>query len=141
VCTPSTAELAHALDSASATERADAPLPVLLEVNMTAEPSKSGVSPADLPALAGALAGCAHLQPTGLMTIARLGARDAELRRTFAGLRDLLERLRAHHPGDWRHLSMGMTDDYEIAIEEGATIVRLGRALFGERDAAGHASG
>jgi PLP dependent protein len=129
-------ELAHALDAAS-TEK---PLPVLLEVNLTGEPSKSGVSPADLPGLAGALAGCAHLRPVGLMTIARLGAPEGELRRTFAGLRDLLERLRAGHPGDWRHLSMGMTGDYEIAIEEGATIVRLGRALFGERDA-GHASG
>ena len=128
-------ELAGALDSAVAK-----PLPVLLEVNMTAETSKSGVAPGDLPALAGALAGCAHLQPLGLMTIARLGATEAELRRTFVGLRGLLERLRADYPGDWRHLSMGMTDDYEIAIEEGATIVRLGRALFGERDA-GHATG
>jgi uncharacterized pyridoxal phosphate-containing UPF0001 family protein len=67
------------------------------------------------------------------MTIARLDAPEAELRRTFAGLRELLEKLRASHPGGWRHLSMGMTGDYEIAIEEGATIVRLGRAVFGER--------
>ena len=74
-----------------------------------------------------------RLQPYGLMTIARLGAPEPELRRTFATLRDLLGRLRAGYPGDWRHLSMGMTDDYEIAIEEGATTVRLGRAIFGER--------
>ncbi len=129
-------ELARAIHAA-----ASATLPVLLEVNMTGEPSKSGVAPGDLSALADALAACAHLRPLGLMTIARLGAPEAELRRTFAGLRDLLERLRTDHPGEWRHLSMGMTDDYEIAIEEGATIVRLGRALFGERDPAGHASG
>ncbi|HET9495285.1 MAG TPA: YggS family pyridoxal phosphate-dependent enzyme [Chloroflexia bacterium] len=121
-------EIARALDSAAAK-----PLPVLLEVNLTGEPSKSGVAPGDLPALAGAVTACARLRPVGLMTIARLDAPEAELRRTFAGLRDLLEKLRSTHPGDWRHLSMGMSDDYEIAIEEGANIVRLGRAIFGER--------
>ena len=123
-------ELARALDSAAAK-----PLPVLLEVNLTGEPSKSGVGPAGLPALADAVTACANLRPLGLMTIARLDAPESELRRTFAGLRDLLEKLRSTHPGDWRHLSMGMTGDYEIAIEAGATIVRLGRAIFGERPA------
>jgi pyridoxal phosphate enzyme (YggS family) len=124
-------ELAAALDSAAVK-----PLPVLLEVNLTGEPSKSGISPGHFPLLADIVAGCPNLQPFGLMTIARLGAPEAELRRTFATLRDLLERLRAGYPGDWRHLSMGMTGDYEIAIEEGATLVRLGRAIFGERPAA-----
>jgi PLP dependent protein len=123
-------ELAAALDSA-----AHRPLPVLLEVNLTGEASKSGAAPADLLALADAVAGCANLRPLGLMTIARLDAPEAELRRTFAGLRGLLERLQTSHPGGWRHLSMGMTGDYETAIEEGATIVRLGRAIFGERPA------
>jgi pyridoxal phosphate enzyme (YggS family) len=124
-------ELARALDSAAAK-----PLPVLFEVNLTGEPSKSGVEPAGLPALADAVVGCANLRPLGLMTIARLDAPESELRRTFAELRGLLDKLRATHPGDWRHLSMGMSSDYEIAIEEGATIVRLGRALFGERPVA-----
>jgi pyridoxal phosphate enzyme (YggS family) len=121
-------ELAASLDSAAVK-----PLPVLLEVNLTGEPSKSGISPGHLPLLADIVAGCPNLRPLGLMTVARLGAPEAELRRTFATLRDLLGRLRAGYPGDWRHLSMGMTGDYEIAIEEGATLVRLGRAIFGER--------
>jgi PLP dependent protein len=129
-------ELAEALDKAVESERPqDRPLPILLQVNLTEEPTKSGVSAADLPRLADALANCAHLKAEGLMTIARLGATEAELHRAFGTLRHLLDDLRRTHPGDWRHLSMGMSDDYEIAIEEGATMVRIGRAIFGERNA------
>lgn len=126
-------ELAVALDKASAEEGGNRQLPVLLEVNLTGEPSKAGVYIEDLPALVDSLAGCHHLQGMGLMTIARLGANDAELHNTFSKLRQLLESLRQTHPGEWQHLSMGMSDDYEVAIEEGATMVRLGRAIFGER--------
>jgi PLP dependent protein len=108
-------------------------LPVLIEVNLTDEPSKSGVAKEELPRLADALASCPHLRGMGLMTIARQDAQERELRRTFATLRSLLEGLRGNYPGDWQHLSMGMSDDYELAIREGATIVRLGRAIFGER--------
>ncbi|HVG01102.1 MAG TPA: alanine racemase, partial [Chloroflexia bacterium] len=79
------------------------------------------------------LQSCGNLRCTGLMTIARFGAGESELRQTFARLRGLLELLRESQPGDWRHLSMGMSDDFEHAIEEGATIVRVGRAIFGER--------
>jgi pyridoxal phosphate enzyme (YggS family) len=126
-------EIAAALDRAAAGVR-DAPLPVLLQVNLTGEPTKSGVTASDLPGLADAFAACGHLRPSGLMTIARQGANEAELHSTFGTLRRLLEDLRRTHPsGDWRHLSMGMSDDYEIAIQEGATMVRLGRAIFGER--------
>ena len=64
---------------------------------------------------------------------ATYGITEGELRRTFGTLRRLLEDLRGTHPGEWRHLSMGMSDDFEVAIEEGATMVRLGRAVFGER--------
>jgi pyridoxal phosphate enzyme (YggS family) len=127
-------DLAAALDRAAGSERpAGEPLPVLLQVNLTGEPSKSGVAPADLPQLADALVGCANLRGMGLMTIARMGAPEAELRATFIALRGLLEDLRRTHSGDWRHLSMGMSDDFELAIEEGATMVRLGRAIFGMR--------
>jgi uncharacterized pyridoxal phosphate-containing UPF0001 family protein len=66
------------------------------------------------------------------MTIARLGADEAVLRGTFSLMHRLLEGLQPSFP-TMRHLSMGMTDDYEIAIEEGATLVRIGRAIFGER--------
>jgi pyridoxal phosphate enzyme (YggS family) len=119
----------------AACERGSVALPVLLEVNTTGEPAKSGVEPADLPRLAEALAAHRYLRGMGLMTVARLGADEAELRRTFSGLRRLLEQLRATHTeaGDWHHLSMGMSDDYEMGIEEGSTMVRLGRAVFGER--------
>jgi pyridoxal phosphate enzyme (YggS family) len=109
------------------------PLSVLIEVNLSREASKSGVAKEELPRLADALASCPHLRGMGLMTIARQDAAEKELRQTFATLRFLLESLRGNYPGDWQHLSMGMSDDYELAIEEGATIVRLGRAIFGER--------
>jgi uncharacterized pyridoxal phosphate-containing UPF0001 family protein len=67
------------------------------------------------------------------MTIARLGAGERELRSTFSRLRGLLDETRARSGGGWEHLSMGMSDDFEPAIEEGSTIVRIGRAIFGER--------
>lgn len=126
-------ELAETLNRACADQQLSEPLPVLLEVNLTGEPGKSGVSPKHLPGLADAITACAHLHPTGLMTIARMGAQEGELRRTFSNLRTLLESLQRTHPGDWTHLSMGMSDDYPQAIAEGATMIRLGRALFGAR--------
>jgi pyridoxal phosphate enzyme, YggS family len=131
-------ELLDALESAKADESVGPLpllLPVLLEVNVTGEKTKSGITPAELPRLADALAACQHLRGVGLMAVARLGAGEKELRSTFAGLRQLLDTLKETHPhaGDWKHLSMGMSDDYEYAIEEGATIVRLGRAIFGAR--------
>ena len=67
------------------------------------------------------------------MTVGRLATDPADARATFRGLRELSERLRARWPALGPELSMGMTDDFEVAIEEGATIVRVGRALFGER--------
>lgn len=133
------AELAEALNREAGRfidlgERApDVALPVLIEVNTTGEESKSGVSPAELPALAEVVARCGHLRGFGLMTIARLGASEAEARNTFAHLRRLLEEVRSSCSGDWIHLSMGMSDDFEPAIREGSTMVRLGRAIFGER--------
>jgi pyridoxal phosphate enzyme (YggS family) len=126
-------DLAFDLDRAVGDFRTS-PLPVLIEVNLTGEPSKSGISQSDLTRLADALAACHHLHASGLMTIARQDADETELRHTFSTLRSLLENLRTSHPGSWQHLSMGMSDDYEIAIQEGATMVRLGRAIFGERE-------
>ena len=130
------AELALSLEKAAAEGRGGRPLPVLLEVNLTGEASKSGISPQELPALADIVSGCSHLSGMGLMTIARQGAGEKELRATFSTLRNLLITLRAYYPltDRWQHLSMGMSDDYELAIEEGATIIRLGRAIFGERN-------
>src|SRR5256885_2097395 len=84
------------------------------------------------------LAALPHLQPEGLMTIVPQAAGEEELRGIFRALRLLRDQLAPAFPGGpWRHLSMGMTDDYEIAVEEGATLVRVGRAIFGERVSGG----
>jgi pyridoxal phosphate enzyme (YggS family) len=130
-------ELAEALEN-GLTRRAQAhemALPVLIEVSVTGEASKSGISPNELPRMAETVVGCAHLRGVGLMTIARLGASEVGARHTFAQLRGLLESLQGTYPGDWTHLSMGMSDDYHYAIREGATMIRLGRAIFGPRNA------
>jgi pyridoxal phosphate enzyme (YggS family) len=127
------AEIVAALDEAAGEGERASPLPVLLEVNLTGEPSKIGALPDHVPWLAEALSAAKHLRGIGLMTIARLGAAEIELRTTFSTLRAMLESLRKTYPGVWTELSMGMSDDYEYAIEEGATMVRLGRAIFGER--------
>jgi len=109
-------------------------LPVLLEVNVSGEESKEGMAPAELHTLARQIVALPHLDVQGLMTIAPLVENAEEVRPVFRALRKLRDQLRDEIPdGAWQHLSMGMTDDYRIAIEEGATIVRIGRAIFGER--------
>ena len=107
---------------------------VLLQVNVSGEASKEGMPPAETPALARLIVALPHLQVEGLMTIAPLVEDPERVRPVFRELRLLRDRLRAELPAySWQHLSMGMTDDYSVAIEEGATIVRIGRAIFGER--------
>ncbi len=108
-------------------------LPVLLEVNVDADPGKSGYAPAEVAADLPALADLVRLRVLGLMTVGRLVADPEEARPTFRRLRELSERLRAAEPRLGAALSMGMSDDFEVAVEEGATIVRLGRAIFGAR--------
>jgi PLP dependent protein len=109
-------------------------LSVLLQVNVSGEASKEGITVAEAPGLARQIAALPALEVQGLMTIAPLVERPEEVRPVFRALRELRERLQNEVPEcSWQHLSMGMTDDYRIAIEEGATIVRVGRAIFGER--------
>jgi PLP dependent protein len=129
------ADLIAALERHRAAVAPDGPpLPVLIEVNISGEASKTGAAPAAVPALADALRACLHLAPRGLMTIAAPGLSEAALRGQFAAARALRDRLAAAHPDvAWPELSMGMSDDFEAAIREGATTVRLGRALFGPR--------
>ncbi len=108
-------------------------LPILLEVNIAGEESKYGFTPNDVPAAVEAIAALPGLRIAGLMTMAPM-VPDPELARpVFIGLRRLRDDLARRYPDlNWEHLSMGMTDDFEVAIEEGATLVRIGRAIFGE---------
>jgi len=107
------------------------PLNVLIQVNIDDEASKSGCAPEEIDALASAIAAAPRLKLRGLMAIPA----PADLaRRThaFARMRELYKRLRTTHP-DIDTLSMGMSEDFELAIEHGATLVRVGSALFGAR--------
>jgi PLP dependent protein len=105
---------------------------VLLEVNASHEASKHGFAAGDLRALAPAIAGLKHVRVVGLMTMAAFFDDPEQARPAFGELRRLRERLQKEikPPHELRHLSMGMTNDYEVAIEEGATLVRIGTALF-----------
>jgi pyridoxal phosphate enzyme (YggS family) len=106
--------------------------PVLVEVNCSGEPQKSGVDPEGLPPLLDRIAALPRLRLDGLMTMAALSEDERVQRGAFARLRELRDRMRAAgHP--LPELSMGMSGDYPVAVEEGATMVRLGTLLFGER--------
>lgn len=110
-------------------------LSILLEVNVSGEESKHGFGPDELIQCAPDLLGLPGVRVQGLMTMAPLVGNAAETRPVFRALSMLSERLAATYPGNhWGELSMGMTNDFEIAIEEGATLVRIGSAIFGERE-------
>jgi pyridoxal phosphate enzyme (YggS family) len=126
-------ELAQRLDRLVPEVRPDRRYPVLVQVNVDLDPAKAGFAPADADAAIEALAALPNLELGGLMTVGRFAVTPAEARATFVALRSLSERVRSRWPSLGPELSMGMTDDFEIAVEEGATIVRVGRALFGER--------
>jgi PLP dependent protein len=107
---------------------------VLVQVNCSAEPQKGGVTPHELPALLDELARLERLEVQGLMTLSAFTDDEAEQRRAFRllrELRDVGERAGHRLP----ELSMGMSGDYPVAVEEGATMIRLGTVLFGERSA------
>jgi pyridoxal phosphate enzyme (YggS family) len=111
--------------------------PVLLQVNVDDDPAKAGFAPEEVADVVGRLAGLPCLEVRGLMTIGRLVDDPEAARPTFERLRRLSEAVRWGGAALGTDLSMGMTDDFEVAIEEGATIVRIGRAIFGERDRPG----
>ena len=124
-------DVIHSVDSTRLLARLDAAAPatrdVLLQVNVVAELQKQGVGPGEVGALVEAARAASGLRLRGLMTIAPLAADPENVRPVFRELRELAERFALPE------LSMGMTDDFEVAIEEGATLVRVGRAIFGER--------
>ena len=113
--------------------RADAPpLNVLIQVNVDAEASKSGCTPEAVPALARTITQFPRLRLRGLMAIPEPHPDPAQRRFAFARVRTLFDALRTGYP-DIDTLSMGMSEDFEFAIAEGATLVRIGTALFGQR--------
>jgi PLP dependent protein len=134
----------HSIDSLELAQRvaraADAagraPLPVFVQVNVDRDPAKGGFEPADLEATLPRIVELPGIQVRGLMTVGRLVARPEDARLTFRGLSELSQRLQTAEPRLGPELSMGMSDDFEVAVEEGATVVRLGRVLFGERPGA-----
>ncbi|MER3468675.1 MAG: YggS family pyridoxal phosphate-dependent enzyme, partial [Thermoflexus sp.] len=146
-------EVIHSVDSIPLAEKlsrlaveARRPLPVLLECNVSGEATKYGFRverwEEDAQQREGFFEAVARilalpgLQVLGLMTVAPVAADPEQVRPVFRGLRRLQEALARRFPAAaWEHLSMGMTDDFEVAIEEGATMIRLGRAIFGERPA------
>lgn len=123
--------LAEALDRRL--QAAGRRLRVLIEVNTSGEAAKHGFAPEAVPDAVRALEGCDALELAGLMTIAVRSADPEPVRACFATLAELRARLRDTHGGGFDTLSMGMSGDFELAVECGATCVRLGTAIFGPR--------
>lgn len=135
-------DLLHSIDSlrlartlSSEAERAGMVVEGLVQVNTSGEESKYGFSPEEAVDVVGEMAELPGLRLSGIMTMAPFTADEAVLRRTFAGAREVFERCGREVEGfEARHLSMGMSNDFEVAVEEGSTLVRLGTVLFGERE-------
>ncbi|MDP9236870.1 MAG: YggS family pyridoxal phosphate-dependent enzyme [Chloroflexota bacterium] len=129
-------DILHSVDSIRLAEtisaHASRPVRVLLEVNVTGELSKFGISPEETPGLAEHIGGMPNIALTGLMTVAPPVDDPEDARPVFRTVRQLRDAI------GLRELSMGMTGDFEVAVEEGSTLVRVGRALFGARGEAGH---
>lgn len=127
-------ELAKKLDRAASSLRNE-PLPVLIEVNVGGEPTKSGVLTEEVEKFYDELLAFDGLQVRGLMVIPPYFEDPQEVRPFFRQTRELLDKLRfrSPKPEELTELSMGMSHDFEVAIEEGSTMVRIGTALFGER--------
>jgi pyridoxal phosphate enzyme (YggS family) len=124
-------DIIHSVDSVKLAEvlsrRAERTIPILLEVSIAGEESKFGFAGEELPSAIKQISQLPNLEVKGLMTIAPWVEDQEEVRPVFRRLRQLRD------SSGLEHLSMGMTDDFEVAIEEGATMVRIGRAIFGPR--------
>lgn len=106
---------------------------ILIEVNISGEESKYGINPDDVEQINGEIASLPNINVRGLMTIGPLTSDVAVIRRAFRRMRRIFVSLLDRQNNVFNILSMGMTDDYEIAIQEGSTMIRLGRAIFGPR--------
>lgn len=137
-------DVIHSLDSVALAQRLERAcvedekqeLRVLIQVDLAGEATKSGVAVADLPELVTVVNGCSRLRLSGLMVLPPFFENPETVRPFFRRLRELRDELKSGgafgaEPGE---LSMGMTHDFEVAIEEGATLIRVGTAIFGERE-------
>jgi len=136
-------DLIHSVDSLRLAEelhnyaaRLDITIDILVQVNASGTTGKSGITPPAVTHLIDSIDTMMHLRPRGLMAMAPLSENPEDARPTFARTAELFADVKAAHVGGdaFNILSMGMTNDFEIAIEEGANIVRIGRALFGETE-------
>ena len=125
-------DLARRLDRLAG-ELGRAPLGVYLQVNVDRDEAKAGFMPGTLEADLDELAALPNLRLRGLMTVGRIAVWPEQARPTFVRLRELAARLRARSGNVGPGLSMGMSEDYAVAVEEGATVIRVGRAIFGAR--------
>jgi PLP dependent protein len=116
-----------------ALEKFGKPINLLFEVNLSGEPQKHGADTDGLKRMLERGGNLKHIKPLGLMTMAPYADNPEESRHLFANLRKLLDNLNREFALQMRELSMGMSSDFEVAVEEGATMVRIGTALFGER--------
>ncbi len=126
-------KLARVIDDEAA--RQHKIMPVLLEVNCSREPQKYGLQPEEAERIAGEVLKLKNVRLDGLMTVAPFVDTESIVRSSFVELRGLFDSIKAGHPeaADFNQISMGMSDDWEIAVAEGTTMIRIGRALFGER--------
>ena len=128
----------HSLDREKIVEKIDksgSQIKCLIEVNTSGEKSKGGVEPEELENFICKLHKYKNIQIVGLMTISPLTKNEDEIRRSFRNLKELLEANKKNETGNihFNELSMGMTNDYKIALQEGATMIRIGRGIFGNR--------
>jgi PLP dependent protein len=114
-------------------EKLGKPLSLLFEVNLSGEPQKHGATVDGVKHMLESVGSLRNVKPVGLMTMAPYTDKPEEVRHIFAGLRRLLEEVNQRFALEMTELSMGMSSDFQVAIEEGATMVRIGTALFGER--------
>jgi PLP dependent protein len=135
-------DVVHSVDSVDLLKRLDGGaaaagrrIDALVQVDLAGEATKSGADPGEIDAIMTAAADCAAVRVRGLMILPPYDPDPERSRPWFRRLRELLAGCRERHPGlGLTELSMGMSEDFEVAIEEGATLVRVGRALFGERN-------
>ena len=129
--TVNSAKTAERIDRAA--EERGSPLPVLLEVNSAREPQKAGIMPEDVVSVYEEAASCAYLSVRGLMTMGPWSADPEDARPAFSCTKALFEQIRPRAGPGFDTLSMGMSASYRVAVEEGATLVRIGEAIFGPR--------